>query len=143
MKRSLFIIILSCVSSLCLAQGRVGYTYDACGNRVARTVILNSKESRSAISKTDTDIPMSDTFQQHKVTLRPVSSDGTVIIEVDGLTPDDRCSVSAYTADGRLVGKSSVTSTTTSINLGSHPAGYYILWLELNGERQSWKIIKK
>lgn len=143
MKRSLFILTLTCVSSLCLAQGRVGYTYDACGNRVARTVILNSKESRATVGKTDTDIPMSDTFQQHKVTLRPVSSDGTVVIEVDGLTPDDRCSVSAYTADGRLVGKASITSTTTSINLGNHPAGYYIMWIELNGERQSWKIIKK
>lgn len=143
MKRSLFIIVLACVSSLCLAQGRVGFTYDACGNRVARTVILNSKESRAAAGKTGTDIPVSDMFQQHKVTLKPVSSDGTVVIEVDGLAPDDRCSVSAYTADGRLVGKASVTSTTASISLGNHPTGYYILWIEINGERQSWKIIKK
>lgn len=143
MKRSLFILILSCVSSLCLAQGRVGYTYDACGNRVARTVILNSKESRSAISKTETDIPNSDTFQQHKVTLRPVSSDGTVIIEVIGLTTADHCTAAAYTTDGRLIDKVSVTGATARINLGSHPAGYYILWLELNGDRQSWKIIKK
>ena len=75
MLRSLFITTLLCVSSLCLAQGRVGYTYDACGNRISRTIVLNTRETRAA-AKQD-DISLSDSFSGHRITLRPVSSDGT------------------------------------------------------------------
>ncbi len=143
MKRSLFILVLSCVSSLCLAQGRVGYTYDACGNRIARTVILNAKSRGGETDGTAASIPLKDSFNGHQVTLKPVSSDGTVIIEVIGLTTADHCTAAAYTTDGRLIDKVSVTGTTARISLGSQPDGLYILWIELNGDRQSWKIIKK
>lgn len=75
MLRSLFITTLLCVSSLCPAQGRVGYTYDACGNRISRAFVLNTRETRAA-AKQD-DISLSDSFSGHRITLRPVSSDGT------------------------------------------------------------------
>ena len=141
MLRSLFITTLLCVSSLCLAQGRVGYTYDACGNRISRTIVLNTRETRAAAKQNDA--PLNDSFSGHQITLKPVSPDGTVVIEVAGLTRDDHCTASVYSSAGQLVCTASVMESATRLSLSSQPAGYYILWIDLNGDRQSWKIIKK
>jgi hypothetical protein len=119
----------------------VGYTYDACGNRISRTIILNTRETRAAAKQND--ISLSDSFSGHQITLKPVSPDGTVVIEVAGLTRDDHCTASVYSSAGQLVCTASVMESATRLSLSSQPAGYYILWIDLNGDRQSWKIIKK
>ena len=41
MGKYIFLSLLFVVPSLCFSQGRVGYAYDAVGNRISRTIIMN------------------------------------------------------------------------------------------------------
>ena len=54
MGKYIILSLLFVVPSLCLAQSRVGYAYDAAGNRISRTIVMNmlaAKKQPQSIQK--------------------------------------------------------------------------------------------
>ncbi len=133
--------LLLMAPALCHAQDRVGYSYDAAGNRISRTIILTrnmaKKQARTVKDKEYTDI-----LSLRNITISPNPTKGMVKVAVTGLKDSDSCTMSVYTLKGQTIKTLPVTNETTTVDLGGQPDGIYLLTITLNGEKTSWKIIK-
>ena len=142
MKHTFVAVILLSLTLLCHAQDRAGYSYDAAGNRISRTIILTrnmaKKQARTVKDKEYTDI-----LSLRNITISPNPTKGMVKITITGLKDSDSCKMSIYTLKGQTIKTLPVTGETTTVDLGGQPDGIYLLDITVNGEKTSWKIIKK
>ena len=142
MRQCVTTLLLLLFPLLCHAQGSVGYSYDAAGNRISRTIILNrnmaKKQARTLKDKDYTDI-----LSQRNISISPNPTKGMVEITITGLRESDDCAMSVYTLKGQTLKTLSVSSELTTIDLSGQPDGIYLLDITINGEKTSWKIIKK
>ena len=142
MRQCVTTLLLLLFPLLCHAQGSVGYSYDAAGNRISRTIILSrnmaKKQARAVKDKEYTDI-----LSQRNISISPNPTKGMVKITITGLRESDDCAMSVYTLKGQTLKKLSVSGEVTTIDLSGQPDGIYLLDITINGEKTSWKIIKK
>ena len=142
MRQCVTTLLLLLFPLLCHAQGSVGYSYDAAGNRISRTIILNrnmaKKQARTLKDKDYTDI-----LSQRNISISPNPTQGMVEITITGLRESDDCAMSVYTLKGQTLKTLSVSGEVTTIDLSGQPDGIYLLDITINGEKTTWKIIKK
>lgn len=142
MRQCVTTLLLLLFPLLCHAQGSVGYSYDAAGNRISRTIILNrnmaKKQARTLKDKDYTDI-----LSQRNISISPNPTKGMVEITITGLRESDDCAMSVYTLKGQTLKTLSVSGEVTTIDLSGQPDGIYLLDITINGEKTTWKIIKK
>ena len=142
MRQCVTTLLLLLSPLLCHAQDSVGYAYDAAGNRISRTIILTrnmaKKQARTVKDKEYTDI-----LSLRNITISPNPTKGMVKITITGLKDSDSCKMSIYTLKGQTIKTLPVTGETTTVDLGGQPDGIYLLDITVNGEKTSWKIIKK
>lgn len=142
MRQCVTTLLLLLFPLLCHAQGSVGYSYDAAGNRISRTIILTrnlaKKQARTVKDKEYTDI-----LSQRNISISPNPTKGMVKITITGLRESDDCTMSVYTLNGQTLKTLSVSGEVTTIDLSGQPDGIYLIDITINGEKTSWKIIKK
>ena len=126
------------------AQDKIGYSYDAAGNRVKREIVVSAPK---AMAKRQTfsseDQIFSDMLRGHSVRIYPNPTEGALKISVTGLKGEDKCMLGVYTAQGAQVLTENVKTDNVDINISNHPAGIYLLRITINNNSTTWKIIKK
>lgn len=143
MRRYMIITALLTLTLLCHAQGSVGYSYDAAGNRISRTIILSRNMAKRQSAKAMESREYTDRISLREVRLSPNPTQGLVKVSITGMSPDDACALNVHTMGGQLVEKKTFTGNGTTVDLSGRPDGIYLLDITVNGEKTTWKIIKK
>src|SRR6266498_299818 len=110
----LYLITLCFIGKLSLyAQTTVSYAYDAAGNRIERTIVLNTSQAKAA--KTDS-VKQKETAKEIigdlKILIYPNPTRGQLWIEVTGFDPAAKSGLFVYNLSGSLVlSKNTVTGS--------------------------------
>lgn len=139
--KQLFLILLLSSSMALSAQEKMTFSYDAAGNRVSRVMVLakSSAKSQQAVPQSQS---LFDEVGGKQVKLYPNSSSGHVLVEMLG-KGDASANLSVYNISGMQVFSEQMQGERLDVDLSSNPSGIYILTIEVDGEKQSWKIVKK
>lgn len=135
--RIFFSFLFFCCINTILGQN-IRYTYDAAGNRVKREIVL-AFNSPKKVADTNYEELISD----KNVKIYPNSEEGTIRVEIDGLTENDEYSIQVFDISGRVVTSPISSDQPIIIDISSAPMGVYILAININGELSSWKITKQ
>lgn len=142
-ERSLYLLLyLTFIPTLSSAQ-RIGYSYDASGNRIKREIVMPRHPAMAKQRKTIQVPPsFSDNLQEHLIKISPNPTDGVLQISITGLKADDKCSLGLYTTQGTQILRKIVKADCMEINISKHPKGVYLLQVTINSHSTTWKIIK-
>lgn len=148
MLKMLFLSYILLLPLSSYGQGKIGYAYDAAGNRVKREVVLPVRQTRSRQHAAKPASPeLSDQLTGHTVTITPDPTTGTVRVRLSRLSASDRCAVAAYTSQGAEVYAASPTTNDGDVDLrvdlSRQPAGVYLLRITVNDHTSTWKITRK
>ena len=136
-----YLALLPVVSS---AQDRIGYSYDAAGNRVKREIVMPVPKAMAKQQTFAADgQAFTDMLRDHTVKIYPNPTEGALQVSISGLTGTDKCSLGVYTSQGAQVLTENVKSDHVDINISNQPAGVYLLRITIKNHSTTWKIIKK
>lgn len=148
MKQIILWLYLLLFPILSFGQEKIGYSYDAAGNRVKREIVLLVKKTKSkhGIAKSGTH-DLSDRLSGHTVTVSPDPSGGSVTVRLSNLSSSDRCTVAAYTTQGAEIISSQPAAgngyAVVRVDLSRQPAGVYLLKITVNDNTSTWKVTRK
>lgn len=150
MKTKLIVWAMSSLTILTLlpvvssAQGRIGYSYDAAGNRVKRQIIMPVPKTMAKQQNFSSDNQsFSDMLCDHSVKIYPNLSKGVLKICIFGLKDSDKCSLGVYTTQGVQILAKKIKTDNTDVDISNQPNGVYLLQIAINGKSTTWKIVKK
>ncbi|MBO4827758.1 MAG: T9SS type A sorting domain-containing protein [Prevotella sp.] len=144
MRRRVLLTAFLSVPLLCLAQGRIVYTYDAAGNRTGRAyVIPSSVRSERKSPSASTGVDSVQVSGGLTFTVGPNPTSGILSVRTSGTTGSLPMDISLLTSSGSLVMACRESSATATLDLSPVPAGLYLLRVVAGGKPLIWKIIKK
>lgn len=124
-------------------SAEVHFTYDACGNRILKSLQLkkteeNGKyvEGRNAFLDTATDY-----IKEIEVGLYPNPTNGKFTVTLSGNTSSTLEAI-LTTATGVVIERHRFSDSQHEFDLSAHPSAIYILKLILDNETRTWKIVK-
>ena len=136
-----FLAMLPVMSS---AQNKIGYSYDAAGNRVKREIVMSYQQAMSKQQTFPIEEPsFSDNLQGHSVKIYPNPTEGVLKISIIGLKDSEDCSLEVCTSQGIQIMTEKVRTDNIFLNISNQPAGIYLLSITINKNSTTWKIIKK
>ena len=143
--RRLYLLLCIFLLPVCFyAQGRIGYSYDAAGNRIKREIIMPVPKAMAKLQNSFSDNrSFSDMLSGHSIRLYPGSTAETLTICVTGLKRTDMCSLEVYTLQGAQILSENVTTDKLDVDISDQPSGDYLFKIIINGDTNTWKIIKK
>lgn len=131
-----FILIFTLLIPITIKSQTITYSYDACGNRINREIIL----SRSINTSEKT---FEEKLSENTIIIYPNPTEGLLKIEIKGWEQSENQSISVYNSNGGLINNTIITSSITEIDLSECANGIYILTITYNNDISNWKIIKK
>ena len=145
----IFLFSVAAVPSLAQQNGTVSFSYDANGNRTARTISFAKDRGGSGLQEEPTDglaTPMlasaTDELAGLRLSLYPNPTDGHFSVGVGNAAEGTRLQAVLYTASGTVVSRKALSGDRLDFDLSGHAAGVYVLRLEAGGETRIWKVIK-
>ena len=124
------------------------FTYDACGNRVGRTLEFSrmdedeGKGGESPEKKEEWTAELHDDFLGGEVSLFPNPTDGSFTLALSGGIAIEAKAV-LLTLTGEVLSERTFNGTSMEFDLNRQPAGMYLLRLTTEKEARTWKIIKR
>ncbi len=142
MKRLIITTFLCMASLFVTAQSKLTYAYDANGNRISRTIILNhSQAKKHSFSKSPSSYE--DMLADVRIKIQTGIDYNSVTISITGYDTTLNCEYSVYTAGGAHAASGRLSNQNTKIDLTDYPNGVYVLKIRLGEKSTSWKIIKR
>lgn len=142
-----YLLLLFCIFyyfSDLMAQHKIGYAYDAAGNRVRREIVMNNPRFASMSTLEPSDIQtFTERLGECTIELLSNPSEGVLRLRINEWREDYRCSVGVYSLHGKQISSSLMDSDSMVLDLSSQPAGTYLIKIILNDQTTTWKIIKK
>jgi hypothetical protein len=144
MRKYYVLVLFALLPLTSLAQAKIGYSYDAAGNRVKREIVMSPRRAmtRQQNQKLENQ-SFSDMVRDHSIKIYPNPTEGALKISILGLKEADVCSIGVYTLQGSQILTEDVTSGNIGIDISNQPAGIYLLKIAINNNSTTWKIIKK
>ncbi|SCD20149.1 Hypothetical protein PSM36_1326 [Proteiniphilum saccharofermentans] len=142
MKRAILLSLTLLLAMAVKAQQKLTYAYDAAGNRVGRTIVLEPRSASDSENPADT-VFFEETLDDTQVRIYPNPVETQMTIRVSGYAPSMQGEYSLYNITGIIVAKRRITGETTLVDMGRYPKGIYILHIILNGQPTAWRVIKK
>ncbi len=142
MKRAILLSLTLLLAMAVKAQQKLSYAYDAAGNRVGRTIVLEPRSASDSENPADT-VFFEETLDDTQVRIYPNPVETQMTIRVSGYAPSMQGEYSLYNITGIMVAKRRFTGETTLVDMGRYPKGIYILHIILNGQPTAWRVIKK
>jgi hypothetical protein len=127
----------------------VTYGYDAAGNRISRTIVMQTSSLRAAASEEEEEeeaeepTAYSEILSEVQIKIYPNPTKGLLHIEIQNLPPDVTAQIALYQLSGKLVTLNRGVTYSTEIDITGQPAGTYILKIVAGEEQTEWKIIKQ
>jgi hypothetical protein len=119
-------------------------SYDSTGNRKNRRFVqLKSGTQADGSNQTNPDKPIEETIEDHVIKIYPNPTQGSLTLFIGGMKSNETLVFHLYNLMGvcLLEGKSVRESTT--LELGKHPAGAYVLRLRIGQDQKELTIIKE
>lgn len=139
MKHFLFISLL--FMAMVLSAQNVTYRYDAAGNRIQRTVTLQT-QLQSSPSASDMAL-MNDIIAEHGIKIYPNPTRGMLSVEINEYSDDLNVEYWLSDMSGRIINHQKASSKTAYFDLNKYPAGIYLLKIKVNDETAVWKVVKE
>ena len=118
---------------------RITYSYDVTGNR-----ILRQMETRGAQSPRKKNVENQNAGHiTPSVSISPNPTNGPLNICFSQWNDGNECRLSLSKMAGQVLIDQSINSIKTTLDLSSYSVGYYLLQIELNGEKETYKIFRK
>lgn len=126
------------------AQTNYGFTYDACGNRLTRAVILLKSATipGDSLQAKKEEKTLDDQIGLQKTRIYPNPTKGMLRIDFPSLSNTEPM-ICVYDPNGRQIVKKSAVSAGNEVDLSSYPSGFYIMVIHIGQEKKEWKIIKE
>lgn len=141
MKHLASLLILMIFSLEMSSSGQnIKYAYDAAGNRIKREIVLQTRTNPQNEAKKES---YSEMLSQREIRIYPNPTDGQLKVEISNLDQSDECNLSIFNANGQNVQSVKSKSSVAEFDISNQPKGIYILVILINGEKSTWKIIKK
>jgi hypothetical protein len=138
MKILLFLFLLMLFAGSLYSQNRITYAYDAAGNRTERVIVPAAK---SAMVPAETFF--TDELAGRLLKIYPNPTDGHLKIEIGNTEGIKSCTITIVTMGGKQVMKKPAVLPLTDIDISNQPSGTYVMLIDIDGEKTTWKIIKK
>lgn len=140
----LCLLIAVAFSQTACGQSAFEFTYDASGNRLTRAVILlkSATIDPDSLEAKNPVIPLDDHIGLQKTLIYPNPTKGLLKVDLPGLV-DQNAIIRMYDSGGRKIMQMEVVSSGNEIDLSSHPAGFYVMIIQIGQEKKEWKIIKE
>jgi hypothetical protein len=123
------------------AQNKVSFGYDAAGNRINRTIVVQA-QLRSAEEDEEEPTVYSETLSELLIKIYPNPTTGLIRIEIQNLPAGETADITLYQLSGKLIA-SKRASGSTEIDITGQPTGTYVMKIVAGKEQTEWKIIKK
>lgn len=144
MRKIHLLFYLTLLPTVSFAQDRIGYSYDASGNRVKRAIVMPVPKAMAKQQNFSSDNQsFSDMLRDHSIKIYPNPMKGALKICISGLKGTDKCSLEVYTTLGMQILAKKVESDNIDINISNQPNGVYLLQIVINGRSTTWKIVKQ
>ena len=137
MRTAILIFLSILVSTIASAQS-VEYGYDACGNRVARQVMLGNK---SLIADDQQEVS-EEQLGAVQVRIYPNPTHGLLKVVLQN-ADEQPCSITVYSTNGKQIVHIPQAEPETDIDLTPQPNGIYLLRFATGNEISTWKILKQ
>lgn len=143
--RAIYLFLyLALVPAVSFAQGRIGYGYDASGNRVKREIVMPVQKNMAKQQNYSIENHrFSDMLRDHSIKIFPNLTNESLNICTSGLKETDESFLEVYTSRGMQVLKKSIETDNIDISISNLPTGIYLLKITINDDATTWKIIKK
>ena len=141
MKR-IILISFMLISVCALKAQQLSYAYDAAGNRVSRTIVLDTRSTSASVNESDT-VFFEEILAEKQIKIYPNPVESVLTILISDYTPSMEGEFSLLNMGGMMLNRRRITAETTYVEMSRHPKGIYVLYIQLNGQLTSWKGIKK
>ena len=138
------------VTVACIAQGNLPrtYDYDNAGNRILRTTVplrqaiaADSDTSFADTSNNKQELYYEEFVGENNVTVYPNPTKGMVTLQFDKPAKTGLYRLSDLS--GKLLSDGTITNPIVTLDLSRYENGVYLLTLTLDGQTDTWKIIKQ
>lgn len=150
MKKITLVFLLLFVTLSCLAQGNLPrtYEYDNAGNRILRTTVrlrqavaAETDTSFADVSNSKQEPYYEEIVGENNVKVYPNPTKGMVTLQFDKPVKTGLYRLSDLS--GKLLSDGTITNPIVTLDLSRYENGVYLLTLTLDGETDTWKIIKQ
>lgn len=137
----LLLLLCFMYSFVLLGQNKVSYAYDAAGNRVKREIVLATKSM--VLSDEDKSAFFTEEVAKRDIKIYPNPTYGQLVVEISDIDGVKSGTIIIVNINGQQVLKKKIDSTYIDLDISNKQTGIYILIVEIDGEKTTWKIIKK
>jgi hypothetical protein len=154
MKKTRLLIICILFTGSIIGQTTVNFGYDAAGNRISRTIDMGKSVDSTGqkadsifvkATETDENVPTKYNARVGGQTIKiyPNPTTGVFAIIIDGWDNKSKASIQLTSLTGKGLIKIRIESSVTKIDIKGQPNGTYLLLVNLNGKKETWKVVKK
>lgn len=141
--KKIIVFTLSLLFALTIkAQQQLSYAYDAAGNRVSRTIVLDTRSTSALVNEGDT-VFFEEMLAEKQIKLYPNPVESVLTLLISDYTPSMEGEFSLFNLGGMMLDRRRITDETTYVEMSRYAKGIYVLHIQLNGQPTSWKVIKK
>ncbi len=139
--RTIILALIGVLASVSVRAEDVWYGYDACGNRVRREVVVD-EYNKSLYAGEEKRNYTEEQLGEVRVRVYPNPTEGQLKVvlwsegEIEG-------SMEMYDMQGRRVAEIRRAEKENVMDISSEPSGVYVLKMEVNNKKSTWKVIKK
>ncbi|MDR1679842.1 MAG: T9SS type A sorting domain-containing protein [Prevotellaceae bacterium] len=145
--KNIILPILLLFACVVWAQQTIRYDYDAAGNRISRTLIVEELRSAKFTGTIGDEIPQDELSETNgalqTVQVYPNPTTGVVFVDVALLPEDGKATLTVFDTGGKIVTNHSHVETNNRVDFTNTPNGIYMLRLTVEGKSRVWKVIKK
>lgn len=138
-----FFLLLGSV--LTVNAQKVAFEYDAAGNRIQSKTIVMQRSTLQEEDKEQEEViySHSDILGGCIIRIYPNPTKGLLKVDIENLPSTPTARISLYSLSGKkIIGKDEVSSS-TDLDITSHPEGIYILRISVGESHSEWKVIKE
>ncbi|NDW18125.1 hypothetical protein D0T53_04235 [Dysgonomonas sp. 216] len=137
-RRLLFVLVLLC-SLYAYSQNKVSFEYDQTGNRTKKTLVVTTK---SLLANEQPEQIIKEEISKREVKIYSAIK-GQITVEYSTLEGMKNGTMAVYSfTKGTPVLTRKIKHLREDLDISRHPSGIYILLVDIDGEKTSYKLIK-
>lgn len=138
MKKLLFLFLLV-VSFNLSGQEKIKFTYDASGNRIKKEIVLSSTK----LASEEVNEIFTEKMSERNIKIYPNPTKGQLMLDISDIEDIKSGNLTVYNMQGQMLINKKISDVQTILDISSRPNGIYILHINIDGEKKSWRIIKE